>query len=311
MSPSVSLTGPFDESGSSQGPQTELYLADEATANTDTQTDQQDIPGQDDESALLAPYGGKTDFSYEGRVVPSRLPNGQSDPFTAVRDWTIEFESLCLSQQGIGFKLVDDVNGFSLDPSSGPQSVGVLVDEASWTVTAGEGPVVEWRLEAKRADGVQSVETGLRSDRISTEQANSTLNRFSNDSLLIGQSTPSSYSLGGVEEARYTRDIDLNVSQLIHNTDIPQVGVVETGVTSTFRVSGTVTDADVSGSLSTWAEEINTIAHGEFARIQETATQRVFEGALGSTSTTVTAGEPNRIEYTIELDIGSPETLPS
>jgi len=312
--PQVSISGPYDQSGTVQGPTTPLYLTEEAVPETETDTKKQDIPGKGDDEALLAPFDGQTAFSYKGVFNQNRLVRAYSNltPLEAVREWLFEVETLCLPKQGRGFRLKDDESGFVLDPTSG---TGVLVEEVEWTVSAGDGLYGEWRVDVQRAEGPQPAENNVRDDKITERRNESNSNDFTDERLFVGTGSSQEYELGSVEEMKYTRSIDLNVQQMIHNSDVPQTGLPESGVEGTFRLQGIMTTRDLPSegvsALPDWVHRLNTSFHGEYVRIYETVTDRVFGGAVSSSSATMKSGSPNRAEYTIELDIGSSETFGS
>ncbi len=312
--PQVTITGPFDQSGTSQGPATSLYLTEEATPETETDTKKLDIAGKEDDETLLAPLDGQTAFSYNGVFNQNRLVRafGNKSALGAVREWLFELETLCLPKQGRGFRLNDDESGFVLDPTSG---TGVLVEEVEWTVSAGDGLYGEWRVDVQRADGVQPAKNNNRTNEITGRRDESQLNNFTDERLFVGTGTTQEYELGSVEEIKYTRNLDLNVQQMIHNSDVPQAGLPESGVKGTFRLQGIMTTRDLPSkgvqSLPDWVQALNTSFHGEFVQVEETVTDRVFGGAVSSSTATIKSGSPNKAEYTIELDIGSSKTFGS
>lgn len=297
--PIVAIKGPYDENGNQQGPATNLYLGEDANANTDTETNKKDIPGLDSEESLLAPLQGQVEFSHNGSFNAHRLFNAGLD--STVEDslyrWLFQLETLVLPQQGIGYELLDNATGFNLDPNT---DIGVLVEEAEWEVTGGEGLTGDWRLDLVFAEGIQPAKVSGRTDAIQ--------DRFDKQQAItrsIINYDNQAFNLGTVEEFGYTRSVDIDANKLIHNFDVPQVGVVESGVKSEIRLSGRVIADQINQSLADWVNELNTSLHGTEITLSEAYTKREFQGAVSTTNGTINEGQPNVAEYDIEIDIGT------
>lgn len=307
--PQVTLEGLYTADATLSGYETDLYLSEESNTSADTDVNQEDIPTQDDDEALLAALSGSRDFLYSGTANGIRLlednfgsnirPN-DPDPVSALKEYLIQIESLVLPEQGSGYALVDNVAGVDITPDG---ELGVLVSNASWEYTDGDGVKAEWNVEAQLGEGLQ----GIDELRIEYFQGEIESIQSFDETVLSAESGPS-LNMGYAETRRYERDIDINVTEIIHDFDLPVVGVIETGVKGTFNISGKVSDRDTSRTLPEWANTLNTEMHGTEVTLQDEFTGREFSGAVGSTNADVKAGTPNIVEYRVEIAIGQEQT---
>ncbi len=303
----VTITGPFAQDGTQDGPATQLVILDESTADTDTETNTEDIPGNDDEGSFLAPLDGILSVSYNGKFNPTRLREegfgGPGNPKSAVRQYLIEIERLTIPTQGAGYKLDDNVNGISRDPTAG--DIPLLIEETEWSFSAGEGLSGQWRVDGVLNEGVQSKPPTSRGTQIGNELSQVT-DGITPELVYNGNTL----TLGSNYEVQYNRVVDINAQNVMfnENVDIPAVGVIETGVKGTLRVSGEVS-LNSTAPLSAWASALNRDAHGKVVDIKEPVTGRTFTGAISTSSASAQADAPRQLEYDIELKIGDPDSF--
>lgn len=299
IDPKIHVRGPYDLETNSSEQQTSLYLVDMAQNNADTETNPQSIPGQDDDETILASLSGTQEFAYEGIGNGLRLYYGNygTDPVDALHNWLFEFESLVLSGQGAGYELEDEERNLTVSPEG--DSFGVLFDFVSWTHESGAPDVVEFRLEGQRTEGMQPAE--LRSDYI-----NKQLSRYdpsiSEDRVATEDGSVDVF-LGDVEERSYQREVELNSMDIVHQYDVPSVGLAESGVQSEFTMSGRISNREVP-DLSEAARLLTDDLHGQQATIRDAFSCRTWTGAVSDSSTEFSAGSPNLLEYDLTLTIG-------
>lgn len=297
-SPQITLEGPYDRSDTAQGPSTDLYLGDDASVDTDTETNKDDIPGFDSDETLLNPLQGSIEFSYSGVFNAHRLYQAGlgASLEEAMYEWLFRLETLCLPRQGLGYRLNDRLNNFTPDPTSG---VGVLIEEAEWEVTEGELFRGEWRVDGILSEGVQNVSTDYRQNEID--------NRFTAQDTSITEAeiqyNGGTLTLDHVEDFSVTRSVDVDSNKLAHQYDIPQVGILETGIDEQIRVSGQVSENTTD--LQTWAKQANQDVHGSEISLYEPYSKRVWKGAISTSKTEFSEGPDNQLEYDFEVDVGS------
>lgn len=298
-SPQLHVEGPFNPSNNKQGSDLDLYLGEQADDEAETDTKQKDIPTEDDESSLLAPIQGKREVRLNGKVAGAHIRNeeGYSDSKEALVQWLLEFESLVQPEMGIGYKLIDDVRGETFDPTGSGR--GILFGAARWTYESGSGVNAEWELEGQVGEGVQN--TDNRDNYVSSEDASRDLT-ISSDSL-EAQNSALSFPLGDLEKRSYEREVDLDVMDMMHQFDVPTVGVIETGVKGSVDLRGRISRNDVS-SLAQAAREINDDFHGIAVEFEDAVTQRRFKGAVSESSTTFEEGRPDIMDYRVEVTLG-------
>lgn len=312
--PQLYLEGPYDSNDNKQGPETSLLVTDQSTEDVTTETEKEDIPGNDDESALLTPLQGERGLSYDGKINAfSALDNGYgSDRVSATQEYLFAIESLCLAEQGQGYKIVDALNGVSRSPTS--DLPAALVEEAEWTLADDDNLNGKYRIEVTIAEGVTQAPTDVRTNYIN-DQSTSQIDLASQSGSGVSQSalegevngTTELYSLGSIEEIKYTRSVDINAQEIIHNQDVPQVGAIESGVQGTFRISGTMTDSQTinAASLTDWVVVLNEQLHGQQLILYEEFTNRPFTGALSTSTSEFRDDKPVGAEYDIEFDVGT------
>jgi len=293
------IKGPYDNSGNKQGPDLDFYLTQEADDNAETDTKPRDIPTQDDSETLVAPIQGQRDIRWKGRAVGTRLHRAGfgSDPRDALITWLIQAESLVSSQQGAGFKVIDDERGETYDPTN--REPGILINNFNWTYEAGKNVSAEWNLEGKVTEGMQQAKD--RNRYIDTEL----LNRPTINSDSIEEANGSlTFPLGELTSRTYDRSIDLNVSDMVHQTDVPTTGLASTGVQGELQLEGRLTRDDTD-NLQEAARQIVDDFHGRQVVFRDSFTGREFEGAISDSSTGLVSGRPDILDYRVEIRVGT------
>jgi hypothetical protein len=318
--PPILIDGPISaEDGSLTGPTTPLYFSEESTVTTETDTQPQDIPTQDSEDTLLAPIAGQQSIRASGTIQGSFLRRNReflprySDeelfdedginytPENAYRLYAFLLESLVMPEQGQGYRVGDTIRNEVFEPSS--ESFGVIFDNVTHEYTSGEGFRGSWSLSGQVADGVQN--TTNRKKYIDSQKDKVT--KFDKEFTTI-QTASTLIELGEVTKMRRERDIDLNVSDLIHQQekkDAVNIAAAESGVKESVNVEGRIADQQTSKSLETVASEIELDIHGERAILFDSITARANPCAVSDSSSTFVSGNPNVVEYRIEVDIGN------
>jgi len=291
------VSGPYDNSGNKYGPDIDFYLAQEATDTTETDTKPQSIPTQESDETILAPLQGKRSLRWQGKANGNRLYQAGygTGPKSALINWLIEAESLISPEQGRGYEVVDDERGETFSPGS--NSLGVLFESFRWTYEVGSGTNAEWTLEGTVTDGMQK-------PRDRNKYINSPKNRGSFDEDIV-KTTDGSYEfpLGELTERAFSRSIDLRTQDMVHQTDVPTVGISESGVKTEVTLEGRITRNNVS-NLETSARQIVSDFHGREVDFEDSLMGRSRKGAIGNSSTTLEAGRPDITDYRIEIRVG-------
>lgn len=316
--PQIFIRGPIPPEGTTpQDPETPLYLGDDSTVSTETDTQKQDIPTQDSEETILAPISGKQFIRASGVIQGRYLSRNDSfllrrsnvsesdsevvySPQTAYRLYVYQLESLVLPEQGRGYIVEDNLRNKTFKPGTG--EFGVLFDSVSHEYNAGEGFRGSWSVEGQVTDGLQNIDdrVGYIDDQITK------LQNFDRDQAEVV--TPNTtVTLGEIEKMSRSRDIDLNTSDLIHQQnekDSVNVSAIESGVKESASFEGRIADHQTDKDLSEVARNLGLDIHGEEAELYDTITGRKIEGAVSDSESTFVEGEPDKIEYRVELDVG-------
>jgi hypothetical protein len=310
--PPILIDGPISaEDGSLTGPTTPLYFSEESTVTTETDTQPQDIPTQDSQDTLLAPIAGQQSIRASGTIQGSFLrrnreflPNYSDIDYTpenAYRLYAFLLESLVMPEQGQGNRIDDKIRDEVFEPTS--ESFGVIFDNVTHEYTSGEGFRGSWSLSGQVADGVQN--TTNRKRYVDSQKDKVT--NFDKEFTTI-QTASTLIELGEVTKMRRERDINLNISDLIHQQekkDAVNIAAIESGVKESVNVEGRIADQQTSKSLETVASEIELDIHGEQAILFDSITARANPCAVSDSSSTFVSGNPNVVEYRIEVDIGN------
>jgi len=318
--PPILIDGPISaEDGSLAGPTTPLYFSEESTVTTETDTQPQDVPTQDSDDTLLAPIAGQQSIRASGTIQGSFLRRNREflprysneelfdedgvsyTPENAYRLYAFLLESLVMPEQGQGYRVGDTIRNEVFEPSS--ESFGVIFDNVTHEYTSGEGFRGSWSLSGQVADGVQN--TKNRKRYIDSQKVKVT--KFDKDFTTI-QSGGLEVKLGEVTKMRRERDINLNVSDLIHQQekkDAVNIAAIESGVKESISIEGRIADQQTSKDLDTVASQIELDIHGQQATLFDSITAREQECAVSDSSSTFISGNPNVVEYRIEVDIGN------
>lgn len=279
--------------------QVNLYNAQSARLNAQTETNQQTVPGEDSEDTILAPLTGSRSVRLEGDTSFSRI--NRSFPSLgmkeSVRRWIRKLEALVLPTQGLGWKVTDTVRGVTyqpIDDSDTDSQRGLLIDDVEWSYNPEESQRVSWSVSGEFSEGVQN-----------PLDPNAYLNKTTpkeifRDQLEVGGTV---VDLTYVEERRINRSIQLNNTDLIHQTEgeSPITGVFDSGVEAEVSFRGTIHDADSFESTVQW---FDTEIQGSEAELFDEFAGRVWTGTIADSSSTINAAEPSRFEFDITLEIG-------
>lgn len=305
--PRIFIRGPIDENGDPTGEEVPLYLGDEARDETSTETEAEDIPTAEAQDRKLSPITGERSFNTQGVINGTRLQQAGygADPIESIREYLFQLESLIRPQQGNGYVVEDTVrdkivgpdNAEVFDGEEDRERAGVLIDTVRWEFNSDESPRGSWTVEGQTAEGVQNADSRVeyvsdQRDRVSDLEEDKVVS----DGIEI--------PLGEVETRRFERNIDIEAQDLVHQFDVEQVGVIESGVKAEVNWDGRIADRQVDGDLWELARQLTDEVHGQTAEVHDVLTGRVYSGAFSSTSTTINEGEPNHLNYSISLDVG-------
>jgi hypothetical protein len=318
--PPIVIDGPlFEDATTSTGPPVPLYLSKESSVSTDTDTNPQDVPTQESKNTLLAPIAGKQSFRANGVIQGNFLQTNSEfiDPFfkssgfelnrkNAYRIYSAMLETLVLPEQGIGYRVQDNIRGETFEPTE--TSFGILFDSIRTEYISGEGFRGSWNLSGKVVDGVQRPDN--RRDLIDERRAE--MEKYirlapDNFSRVFLTDSGLEVKLGEVTKLTRERNVDINVSDLIHqqeNKDAVNIGAISSGVKESVTLEGRITDQQTSKTLQEVAQQIELGIHGEQAIFVDALLASRSPCAISKSSSTFLSGEPNVVEYRIELDIG-------
>ena len=309
MSSPVTLSGPFDESGTPQGPLTELYNLDQSQFDVSVQTNSKNVQGTDGEGSLLAALQGSREvrfpgsFTYLDRYRPDLDSGPDSTPKDAFRRWLFEIESLVLPYQGVGYKLDDSVRGFVKDPTTDEQ--GVLIEEISWTYSKEDFFTTEYDISAVLTRGAQpATQSNTDYDNRSQFIDQQFGRGFSGKDALI-RTDNESVQFDGVESRTLSRSVDVKNEELLAQTggQNQAVGLIQSGVNITFQIEGSF--ARDPSELDRIASFFDTSSRGAEVTVSDAVTGREFSGVLSSVTTTFEAGQERRLTVSTELEVGT------
>ena len=293
----VSLFGPFGVDGSTEfAREFTLYTAESYTVEGETDTKKESVPTTDSEESILTPIEGSRSFSLSGvtslELIHRRF--GGSDEKESLRRWLYTLESLVTPQQGLGYELRENLRDGTIQPSTDEER-GVLVGEVRWTLNVGDITRVEWNVELDLSEGVQEVQDNpeLYVDR----QFDSTIER---DELI---SPNGRVELTEVDTRRVTRSVDLSTLNILHDTDVPVTGLIDSGVDEEVDFEGHIVERDDS-LREQKARFIDTEIHGEPVVITDEFTGRAYRGAASSSSVEFEEGYSTMFTFRISLDVG-------
>jgi len=309
--PQITITGPYNngyevEAENEEDAAIDLYLVENARDNTETDPQAESIVGGDADDTFLAGFAGSREQSYEGNLSGHRLwmEDFGETPREAFVNYIFELESLVLPEQGVGYKLEDRFRDRAYTPSE--SSPGVLVDEVEWTYEAGNGFQGDYRVSTTVTEGVQR--PLLREDYIEDQQNVSipselNIGGFDTPQDILGvMETGATVQFTEVEERRYSRSIDVEESEMIHNTDVPVVGVMDSGVEGEYYIDGRITyhKEDIQDAVNTVLDA----TQGRTVGFIDGLTNRTFVGIASEVNTIAEAGKPGEIGAQITITVG-------
>ena len=296
-SPRVVVDGIYDTNENFESLDFALYNSDSFSVESQTQTNKQSIPGADDEETVLAPVSGSRQFRLGGDTSFFALNRGfgSSDVKNNVRTWLRQLESLVLPQQGLGWELSDEVRGETYSPVG---SRGVLFDNVTWQYSPSDGNLIDWTVSGEFSEGVQT--------------QNSPQEYIENREVVDvprDKIEVSDYSLefSYVENRRVDRSVNLQSTDMIHQLeendgDSPVLGTIDSGVETEVSFDGKVYKPD---NFESEVRSFDTELQGEEAQLFDEFSGSVWTGTIVSSDSTLNAGEPNRFDFSVTLEIGT------
>lgn len=297
MTERFSITGPIGIDGSESNARTvELYTGESYDVSGQTQTQSESPPTEESDEAILTPLEGSREYSLSGLTTIQSISKGYPSYSNkeSLRRWLYGLEALVLPQQGLGYEINDILRAEDIDPRLNPDR-SVLISQVRWTLDSDDITRAEWEVEFELAEGVQEV----------SKTPQEYIEEQKRDSVTADAvGTPEEViEVDEVTTRRVARSIDVNVVNLMHNTDLPVTGFFDSGVREEVQFDGVVTTDD-SQSLDEKAVFFDTEVHGETVRVFDEYSDRVFEGAVDSSSTSFESGKANSFEFRLSLDVG-------
>ena len=293
----VVVDGIYDTNENFESLDFALYNSDSFSVESQTQTNKQSVPGRDDGETVLSPVSGSRQFRLGGDTSFSSLNRGfgSSDVKNNVRTWVRQLESLVLPQQGLGWELSDEVRGETYSPVG---SRGVLFDNVTWEYSPSDGNLIDWTVSGEFSEGVQNQDSPQ--DYIDGREVID----VTEDKIEVGN-----YSLdfSYVENRRVDRSVNLQGTDLIHQLeendgDSPVLGTIDSGVETEVSFDGKVYKPD---NFESEVRSFDTELQGEEAQLFDEFSGSVWTGTIASSDSTLNAGEPNRFDFSVTLEIGT------
>lgn len=292
----VIINGIHGTDGGFESVDLSLYNADSFSVESDTQTNQQSIPGGGDDEAVLAPVSGSRSVRLSGQTSFSRVSGGfpSLDKKESLRTWLRSLESLILPQQGLGWEVEDSVRGLTYDPTS---NRGILFEDVSWSYSPGDGERFDWTVQGQFSEGVQNRDSP---DEYVERRGFSDVQT---DKLVTdGLDVEFSY----VENRNVDRTTNIQSTDLIHQLeeeqgDSPVLGTIDQGVTTEVSFDGTIYEPDTfQGTIQDFDRELQ----GSKAELFDMFSGTVWEGTISSSDTSIESGRPNRFDFSVTLEVG-------
>jgi len=295
MNSPISLVGPIDLDGSMGSAQEfDLYNIDSSRFNTNTQTNNESIPGFDSEDSISTPLTGSVSRSINGRGSPLAIHMGvnEGEVTESLRRWLYGFEALVLPEQGLGYDIESSVRGGDYDPRVGDS--GFLVSTVRWSLTSRNISRFDWNIDLELSEGVQSV-SRTPDDYISEQlDQNVTVDKVEVDGLTL--------EFDEVDERSVSRSVDINTVDLMHQFDIPLTGVIETGVETDVEFSGRVLNEDAT-DLAQTVRDFDQELQGKEATVFDSFSGRSFTGTISRSSSDFSAGQPKAFDFSLDLEV--------
>lgn len=287
------LEGPVDLDTSLGLFEVELFNTDRARVSNETETNIESIPGQGSNESITAPLEGKRSVRYDGDTSFSRLNKayGSRGRKDSVRQWLASVEALVLSQQGLGWKVTDRARSDTYDPVT---DRGMVITSSEWSYSPDSGERLSWGVDGELSEGAQPAKDP--SGYVSTRRSGT---EPTTDSLQVAGFT---FEFSYVESRRVTRNVSLNNTEMIHQTeDSPMAGLIESGVETEVKWDGTLYASD---SFTDDVKDFDRRIQGEEASLHDSFAGTVWNGTISDSNSTVEAGRPNRFDFDLTLDVG-------
>lgn len=283
----LEIIGPYSSSGVQRGESLPLPLVETSELSVDIQTEAKSVPSQGSDQTILAPLLSSEEFTTSGTIHPDMVESQQEglSRIDTLREWLFRLESLCRSNQGAGYELVDEIRtgGTLYDPTGG--SAGVLVSDASWDYTTENYLEAEWDIEMSQHRGQQPAEQ--RREQYVESQINRRRSSSFNQTGVKLTDTPSEkVLLDDLESVRMERTVDVNKQQILNNVDVGEIGIINSGVTREISIEGQLIERD-KALLRSQIAVLEEKLRGSQVDLQETVTGRVFQGAINDVRTDI------------------------
>lgn len=251
-----------------------LYGAQETDAEVEANAGLTSAPTMGSDEAIISALESQESPAISGRATANRIsndPDYPSDPHNALAYWVQRFESLCQSEQGDGWQLVDDERG---------RSVLATVQKAQWTYSYEAPFEVQWTLGTIRGNGVLS-------------QAS----RTPNSQTPASDSTLGGTSLGSLDEMQVTLEFDVEPFPIAFGDPSDAVLSPNSGVVREVSWSGFKHGSQTQ--LQSFDDEMRGNLGGNTTLTLQTAFPGTsHEIVLSNYRSTMMAGDPARLRYT-------------
>ena len=286
------IHGSFESLGHS------LYNADSFSVESDTQTNRQSPPGEDDNDTVLAPVSGSRSVRLSGQTSFSRVNRGfpSLDKIASLRTWLRQLESLILPQQGLGWEVEDVVRGQTYDPTAS-NSRGLLFEDVSWSYSPDSGERFNWTVQGVFSDGVQNQNSP---NNYVSQRGFSDLQT---DKIVVDNVD---IEFSYVENRDVSRTTNIQTTDLIHQVegssgDSPVLGTINEGVTTEVVFDGVVYVPD---SFASTTNEFDRRLQGSEAQLYDMFSGVIWEGTVSSSDSTIESGRPGRFDFSVTLEVG-------
>jgi hypothetical protein len=300
----ILISGPIDLDETDLGFSIQLFNAESARTNSQTNTNRKDVPTFGADESILTPISGSRNIRLQGQTSFQKISGAfpSSGVKESVRRWIRKLEALVLPQQGLGWKVNDYERGVTYQPVDGTDTDkkrGLLISDVEWEFNPEEAGTVSWSIDGEYSEGVQEA-----LDPQSEYINNYPLLDFDQDQLTVGGET---IDLSYVENRRVDRTVDINNTELLFQLedsfgDSPLVGFLESGVTADVSFTGTVYDAN---SFESTVQLFDGGIQGETAVLTDSFAGRNWSGTISDSSSTIEAGRPNRFDFELTLEVGN------
>jgi len=306
--------GPIDlDTGEVADYEVPLLGVESVRLSGQTQTNKEPLYGQDADDTFLTPLSGQKSIQISGSVGFSRMAelNPTLPRVDAVRKYILQIEALVLAQQGIGWEIDDQVRNrifAGTNPTGEDFAGGFLVEASSWTYDTANNERLTYTINAKFGAGVQDT---TNPEAYISEYLNSLNPGDIEDKIeivsIVGLNDPlqvDTYTFSEVSNRRFKRKVNVINTDIIHNTELPVVATLESGVDATYVFSGVVYETDTQAFEET-IREFDEDIQGKTAIVTDALVGRQLSGTIGNSTTTIEASRPNRFTFDIEMDIGA------